>query len=219
MPLLIKVITGLFLSSDARMGNILHQDIVAVPSVNSQDYVYPGERVILLYSEVEGCGNVIMYNNEIVPYVANTFDYNVQSSLSSQSSGSKCFRYFVPPRTSDTDYFGGQLTMWQIKMVHYFLKYHPHIWKMHGVPETFDIEMFLRNAMSVVGEFHIVSKLRFCCRVSFIYLFLDVEISSAKHLASLYPLIFRPVRPHGHQRKGQSYSSSASTVPPTVDGF
>ncbi|ODN04560.1 Receptor-transporting protein 3 [Orchesella cincta] len=150
--------------NDARMGNILLQDIVTVPAANSQDYVYPGERVILLYSDAEGCGSVIMYNSEAVPYVANMFDLNVQSSLSLQSSGSKCFRYFVPPRTLDTDYFGGQMTMWQIKMVHYFLKFHPHTWKMHGVPETFDIATFLRNTMSIVGEFHIVSKLRFCCR-------------------------------------------------------
>ncbi|CAL8123682.1 unnamed protein product [Orchesella dallaii] len=150
--------------NDARMGNILVQDIVAVPSANSQDYVYPGERVILLYSDAEGCGSVIMYNSEAVPYVANTFDLNVQSNLSLQSGGSKCFRYFVPPRTLDNDYFGGQMTMWQVKMVHYFLKYHPHTWKMHGVPETFDIGTFLANTMSIVGEFHIVSKLRFCCR-------------------------------------------------------
>lgn len=66
---------------------------------------------------------------------------------------------------SDDDFFGGQLPIWQVKMVQYFLKYQPNNWKLHGVPEVFNFEFWMGKMMDIVGEFHIVSKLRFCCRV------------------------------------------------------
>lgn len=59
------------------------------------------------------------------------------------------------------------MPIWQVKMGQYFMKYQPHNWKMHGVPEDFNLESVFGGIMDVFGEFHIVSKLRFSCSVSF----------------------------------------------------
>jgi hypothetical protein len=105
------------------------------------------------------CGYTFFMNGEELPYVSNTWDAHA-ALAKSMVIRPPSYEYYVPPLVSDDDFFGGQVVMWQMKMMQYFGKCRPDIWRIQAVPDLH------RNSVDWI-HFTITTKLRFCCRVSF----------------------------------------------------
>jgi hypothetical protein len=76
------------------------------------------------------CNTTFILNGVELPYVVNVYDPNSIWNANPSSN----LEYYVPPVVGDFDYFGGQQQMWQIKMIQYFGKFRPDIWKLQAVP-------------------------------------------------------------------------------------
>lgn len=104
-------------------------------------------------------GTTFYMDGEELPYVINTWDGASKMNPKPPAN----FEYYVPPHMNDRDFFGGQQHMWQMKMMQYFGKCRPDIWRLQAVPD------FQKSPNENWMNFTITTKLRFCCRVSKIH--------------------------------------------------